>query len=184
MKRCPKCSLVYFDNALDFCLEDGAKLVAASNSSEEMPTVTKSNKPITTTDKTVSLPFSGVSPTIGFDDLQQQKNKPQTILPVEAAKTNLIKEKVTVQTYKILEVAPIVLSLTHNWWQWIHLNNQYYSSLSGFLVSANFLMWLLLLLAGATVSFFALKKCENKAFAYTSFVILAVNFILFLVPKR
>ena len=26
MKRCPKCSADYFDNMIEFCLEDGAKL--------------------------------------------------------------------------------------------------------------------------------------------------------------
>jgi len=74
--------------------------------------------------------------------------------------------------------------LAHNWWQWIYLNNQYYSSLSSYVLSANFLMWLLLLAAGATVSLFAVKRCKDKGFAFVSLVVLSINLILFLVPRR
>jgi len=38
MKRCPKCSFVYADSTLDFCLEDGSRLVGAA-ATEEAPTV-------------------------------------------------------------------------------------------------------------------------------------------------
>jgi hypothetical protein len=182
MKRCPKCSIDYFDNALEFCLEDGTKLVITTNSGEEIPTITKSNKPNLTAAETVNLPFSIPAKTLEFSshDLTNVKKIPQ----IETAKSNLIKETVTLQSYKVLEIAPIFISLAHNWWQWIYLNNQYYSSISSFLVSANFLMWLLLLIAGTSISLLAIKKSPNKGFAFTSLVILSINLILFLVPKR
>jgi hypothetical protein len=83
-----------------------------------------------------------------------------------------------------LEIAPIVIALALNWWQWIYLNNQYYSSFSSYVLSANFLMWLLLLTTGTALSLFAVKRCKNKRFAFASLVILSVNLILFLVPRR
>ncbi|MDQ3041790.1 MAG: hypothetical protein M3R11_05350 [Acidobacteriota bacterium] len=61
----------------------------------------------------------------------------------------LIKDKVTEQSNSVLELAPFVIALAHNWWQWIYLNNQYYSSFSTYVLSANFIMWLLLLTTGA-----------------------------------
>ncbi len=182
MKRCPQCRVDYFDNALEFCLEDGAKLVNSTNFVDEKPTITQPNKPNQTTAKTVNFPFSNASETLEFSGPSPKHI--QTISPSETLKSNLIKENLTLQSHKVLEIAPIFISLAHNWWQWIYLNNQYYSSISSFLISANFLMWLLLLIAGAGVSLLAIKRSPNKAFAFTSLVILSINLILFLVPKR
>jgi hypothetical protein len=95
-----------------------------------------------------------------------------------------LKEKVALQGFKDLEIPPIVVSLSHNWWQWVYLNNQYYSSFSSYVFSANFLMWLLLLVGSAVVGLLAVKLCRNKGFVYTSLVILAINLLLFLVPER
>lgn len=164
-------------------MEDGTKLISLKELKPEKLTITKSEESNPTLAETVSLPFSGISSTSDLRGLQKE-GEVQTNFFDQTARSNLIKETVTSQTYKILEVAPIVLSLAFNWWQWLYLNNQYYSSLSSFLVSANFLMWLVLLIFGVSLSFFTLKKCENKSLAYVSLVILAVNFILFLVPKR
>lgn len=175
MKNCPKCNLNYSDATLDFCLEDGTRLVAATKSEAEMPTVTRRNKPQATTEKTVNLPFPNPAKMLEF----QNANDAQTI-----SQTDLLKEKVGEQSNKILEFAPLVIALAHNWWQWLYLNNQYYSSLSTYVLSANFLMWLLLLAAGATVGLLAVRRLSDKGFAVTGLVILAVNLLLFLVPKR
>ena len=181
MKRCPQCRLDYFDEMIEFCLEDGSRLVLVSNSLEdEIPTVTKLNKSNPSTQDTVNLPFSNIPPTLETN----LPNKAETPSSVETAKTNDLKEKAVSQSYKALEIAPIVVSLAHNWWQWVYLNNQYYSSFSAYVFSANFLMWLLLLIASAAVGLLALKLCSNKGFAYTGLVILAINLLLFLVPKR
>jgi len=175
MKRCPKCSIEYFDNTLEFCLEDGMRLVSALSYETETPAATQSNKPNPSTEKTVSLPFSNPSKTLDFGGA----NKFQKII-----QTDLVKEKITQPGNKFLEIAPIVFALAHNWWQWIYLNNQYYSSFSSYVLSANFLTWLLLQAAGATLSLFVVKRCKNKSFAFASLVILSINLILFLVPKR
>jgi hypothetical protein len=45
-------------------------------------------------------------------------------------------------------------------------------------------MWLLLLITGGATGLLAVKYGRNKGFAYTSLVILAINLLLFLVPKR
>ncbi len=170
MKRCPQCKIEYFDEILEFCLEDGAKLVQFSGS----PTATKSNKPNPATAETVNLPFSNVPETVDF------KNAP-VVVPDNLTK---LPEAVASQSYRALEVAPIVIALAHNWWQWVYLNNFPYYSFTAYVASANFLMWLLLLAAGAAVGFLALKLCQNKGFAYASLVMMAINLILFLVPNR
>jgi|GEM_PF-1201215 len=181
MKRCPKCKLDYFDEILEFCLEDGSKLFTVTTSGET-PTVTRLNPSSPTTEKTVNLPYVKAPGTLPFETPNAAAHN--QIVEKSGGSSDLLKEKVTDKTFRILETAPIVLSLAHNWWQWIYLNNQYYSSLTGFLLSANFLMWLLLLTAGASISLLALKYSRNKKFAYTSLVILAINLLLFLVPKR
>ena len=175
MKRCPKCSIEYFDNTLEFCLEDGMKLVTPLSYETATPIVNQSNQPNSSTEKTVNLPFSNPAKTLELGDANDFQTIPQT---------DLLKVRVAHQSNKILEIAPIVIVLAHNWWQWIYLNNQYYSSLSSYVLSANFLMWLLLLAAGAAVSLFAVKRCKNKGLAFASLVILSINLILFLVPKR
>jgi hypothetical protein len=82
-----------------------------------------------------------------------------------------------------LEITPIIISLAHNWWQWVYLNKQDYLTFTSYVSSANFLVWLLLLVAGASVGMLVLKLCQNKSCAYTGLVILAINLLLFLVPK-
>ncbi len=175
MKRCPKCSIEYFDNTLEFCLEDGMRLVSARSYETETPTVTQPNKPKSSTEKTVNLPFSKRAKTLEFGGANDVQTIPQT---------DLLKERIAQQSNKTLEIAPIIIALAHNWWQWIYLNNQYYSSLSSYVLSANFLMWLLLLATGAAVSLFVVKRCKNKGFAFASLVIFSINLILFLVPRR
>ncbi len=188
MKHCPQCNLDYFDNTLEFCLEDGAKLFLVSNQkpstiqNNETPTVTKSNSPNSATEKTLHLPFPTAVQNINTEETNRAANF-QTVPPQETIASNaLVRE--TDLNYKILEIAPIVLALSHNWWQWLYLNNQYYSSLATYVLSANFLMWVLLLIAGATVSLLALRHSRNRIFIYTSLIILSINLLLFLVPKR
>lgn len=176
MKRCPKCSLIYSDDTLDFCLEDGTRLASGGQSETEVPTVTLPNKPDAATAKTVDLFFSN-PPAKSFES--SVADSAPTIL-----QTNPLKDKVAQKSNKILEIAPLVIALAHNWWQWIYLNNQNYSSFSNYILSANFLMWLLLLTLGTAAGLLAVKRCQNRVFAYTSLVILSINLILFLVPKR
>ncbi len=175
MKRCPKCNIEYFDVSLEYCLEDGARLFASSSTATAKSVVTQSDTPISSTEKTFHLPFSSPAETLDFSRENPVKTIPQA---------DLIKEKVVQQSTRILEIAPFVIALAHNWWQWIYLNNQYYSSFYSYVLSANFLIWMLLLITGAVSGLIAIKRCRNKGFVFASLVILSINLILFLVPKR
>ena len=119
------------------------------------------------------MPFSDRTETLASDEVEHPK------IP----QANLIREKVVRQTATVLEIAPVVVALAHNWWQWIYLNSQPYASFTNYITSANFLIWLLLLTAGALVSLFAVKRGQNRGFAFASLVILSINLILFMVPK-
>jgi len=174
MKRCPKCNIEYFDITLEFCLEDGTRLVLNSTNQTETPTVTRHNKPDLSTEKTVNLPYPSPANTLKISNT----NSPQAFSP-----TNLVDEKAAQQSNRIWEIAPFVVALAHNWWQWIYLNNQYYSSFSSYVLSANFLMWLLLLATGTILGLIGIKRCQIKAFSISSLVILSINLILFMVPK-
>ena len=50
MKRCPQCTTEYYDDMLEFCLEDGAKLHTVSKPKTDAPTITKPNPPDLLTD--------------------------------------------------------------------------------------------------------------------------------------
>ncbi|MGB7210062.1 MAG: hypothetical protein WBD27_15505 [Pyrinomonadaceae bacterium] len=174
MKRCPKCNADYFDNMLEFCLEDGTRLTFASQSTgattartiPQTPTVGQQPAPLSNlnSEETVVIRNVGdAKPTI-------------TDTPLQIAEQS--------QTAKILETAPIVLALAHNWWQWLYLEKQYVSSITDYILSANFLMWLLLLASGILVSLLAVKHSKNKTLGIISMVALAINLILFLVPRR
>jgi hypothetical protein len=175
MKRCPNCSIEYFDMTLEFCLEDGTRLVHNSTNQTETPTINRVNKLDLPTEKTVNLPYS--QPANFTEKINQNFSHP---LP----KTILTNEKTISQQNQILEIIPFVIALAHNWWQWIYLNNQYYSSFSSYVLSANFLMWLLLLAVGTILGLLGIKRCQVKTFSIASLVILSINLILFIVPKR
>lgn len=174
MKRCPKCNADYFDNMLEFCLEDGTRLISASQSSgatttrtiPQTPTVGQQPAPLSNLHSEETVVIRNVAdakPTIADGPLQIAEQS---------------------QTAKIMETAPIVLALAHNWWQWLYLEKQYVSSITEYILSANFLMWLLLLASGTIVSLLALKHSKNKTLGIISLVALAINLILFLVPRR
>ena len=115
MKRCPQCNIEYFDTTLEFCLEDGTRLISIPSYETETPTVTQSNKPNPATEKTLHLPFSSPAETLELSGA----NPVQTI-----RQTNLIKEKVAQESNSVLQIAPFIIALAHNWWQWIYLNSQ------------------------------------------------------------
>ena len=175
MKSCPKCATEYFDDMLEFCLEDGAKLSPVLKSEDDAPTITKQSPINPFTEKTFNLPYSNAPKTVEI-------NKPNDI-PTTALNPKSETAPAFAQV-KILEILPVIFALAHNWWQWLYVGNQYISSIPSFLISANFLLWLLLLTAGAAVSIFSVKRSQNKNFAIVSLVILSVNLILFLVPKH
>ena len=171
MKRCPKCNADYFDNMLEFCLEDGMRLSFASQSAGVTIPTTHPTPP------TIQQPGPLVTSHSEETVVMQRPGLPETA-------AGLKNEAEQPQTAKILETAPIVLALAHNWWQWIYLDKTYVYSITDYIVSANFLMWLLLLGSGAAVSLLAVKHSKNKTLGIISLVALAINLILFLVPRR
>ena len=176
MKSCPKCSFSYNDDTLEFCLEDGTRLISAENFDSEIPTITISDNQKRQAAKTNSLPFLPPSPeTSGLPANRSNKTVPQSIL---------LKEKAIEKTNKVLEIAPFIIALAHNWWQWVYLSGQSYASFTTYLASANFLVWLVLLGAGTTLGLLSLKRVGNRNFAIAGLVIIAINLLLFLVPKR
>lgn len=164
MKRCPKCDAEYLDNTLEFCLEDGTRLILNNN-----PTTAKT---------AVLNDFSLQSP------VELETSKETIAQNKDTNKLTNIKAKAASQGIKIIEIAPIVLSLTHNYWQWLYLNKTNYYDTISFLTSSHFVVWLLLLISGAMASFIALKYGKNKGFAMVSLVILAINFLLSIVPTK
>src|SRR5437763_6978855 len=62
MKQCPKCSRVYADDSLNFCLDDGEWLL--SDSKDEAPTAIISGSESNAGQPTQTLPGSGESTVI------------------------------------------------------------------------------------------------------------------------
>ena len=171
MKRCPQCKRT-FDDGLDFCLEDGMRLNSLLPGS---PTVTTEAKRAKTAEQTVAFPIATAKPVnvlLRTDEVETVVARADGIIPISH------------QTSVIFEYAALVIALAHNWWQWLYLEKQYVSSIVEYIISADFLMWLLLLASGTAISLFVVRKSERKIFGVLSLVILAINLILFLVPKR
>ena len=176
MKRCPKCNTDYFDNMIEFCLEDGVKLNLLSNTEQEIGTITHTASRNPATAKTVDLPFSSpLSPL--------RSGSPENPSPTISVGKK-IETKVKTKSIETLAIAPIVISLLHNWIQWLYVSHQNFDSIGAFLISLNFLVWVILLILGSVLGLLALKFCEKKGFAYVSLVILAINLLLLLVPRR
>ncbi|NOT48154.1 MAG: hypothetical protein HOP17_10460 [Acidobacteria bacterium] len=173
MKRCPKCNADYFDNMIGFCLEDGTRLSAtnAGTATEQATPPTAEagfgvHAPIANRDseETVVIPAKDIGTVAG------------TAIDRDAQPDS--------RFARVIEIVPVVIALAHNWWQWLYLEKTYVSSITDYLLSANFLMWLLLLSAGTASGIYSLKHSKNKSFAIISLVVLAINLILFVVPRR
>ncbi|MGB7068933.1 MAG: hypothetical protein WBD22_05520 [Pyrinomonadaceae bacterium] len=178
MKRCPNCNAEYSDNSLEFCLEDGSRLAMLA---------AKPSEPVTSSSPVGQRPMTVATEVIfGIgNQAQRAPAKAEETVTIVADKTTLVSpDKSTSTANRLLELSPIVIALAHNWWQWLYIEGTYISSIASFIVSAPFLMWLLLLAAGVSICLIAVKRAERKEFAYTSLVILAINLILFLVPRR
>ena len=184
MKLCPKCNLNYSDDTLEYCLEDGTRLIFRDL--PETPTLVRPNTTNVADVPTINLPLVNQEQNIHTNQLSEAATASVGVAAEETSLANLSDERTAASapSSKILEIAPVVVSLAHNWWQWVYLNNQYYYSFGSYVLSANFLMWLLLLAAGAVLGLFVLKRGSNKSFAILGLVILAINLLLFLVPKR
>lgn len=180
MKMCPQCKTEYFDNALEFCLDDGSKLKSAEHNAETPTVVNYASQTAKNTEKFSDVPrpdlnklHSQIKPT---DTSEVSKTINQTVTQT----INSVKDT----GITTVEIAPIIFAMAHNWWQWLYLDKTENVSVSSFLLSPAFLTWMVLLSAGIITGVTVLKRFSKKNFAYAGLVILAVNFILFLVPRR
>lgn len=184
MKSCPKCKSVFFDETLEFCMEDGSPLVLTSPEKEEVPTVIKNKSDFAVAEKT--LEFSEQNQPL-TNYLHEAKNTRQIeinpTVKIEEKLTNF-KEKVSYQGLRTIEVLPIILALANNYWQWLYLNRTNYEDTLSFLISVNFIVWFSLLVFGSISCFIAIKYGKNRGFAITALVILAINLLLSIVPLK
>ena len=178
MKVCGQCKKNYYDETLEFCLDDGSLLSKIDNKNNELLTATKLKSGFENTQ--AETVFLNNSPITKKPDLPE--TQPAILQTLTQKKENL-KQNVATTSQKFLEVSPIVLALAHNYWQWLYLFKQSTSQLSDFLTSYNFIIWILLLLCGLMFGAFSLKYSKNKGFAITAMVVLAINLILSIVPK-
>lgn len=166
MKSCPQCKVDYLDDTLEFCLEDGTRLIISKDTN---PT----NARTAVLNNLVNQPQS-----------EFEISKEPFVKSKDTNKLTQIKEKATSQGIKIIEIAPIVLSLTHNYWQWLYLNKTTYPDTISFLTSIHFVIWLFLLIIGVIISVISLKYGKFKGFAVTGLVILAINLLVSIVPIK
>lgn len=175
MKRCPICNTDYLDDTLEFCLEDGSRLL-------KPPPLQETNRP---TEPAVPYLNPGQAETVRL----QMPNEIETAADIKKPTAGLLEKKETAKkniaetSMKILETAPIVFALAHNYWQWLYLSRQPAYDLTAFLTSYSFLIWMFLLCGGLLFGLFSLKYGSKKGFAVTALVVLAINVILSIVPK-
>ena len=178
MKRCPKCQADYFDEMLEFCLEDGAKLTVVGSSA-----TTADTKVLNTGKNNIETMFFDASAelpkTVEVKDAATVSNRPASVTEPLSLKQNAVEKG-----YRALEIGTLVLALAHNWLQWLYVDRQYYGSVSGFLFSTQFLIWFLMLCAGTAAGLLTLKFSRKKGLAYVGLIILAINFLLLLVPRK
>jgi len=195
MKRCSKCNTDYFDNMLEYCLEDGAKLLDfADNDGDLNKFLLHQIPPIRTATKTAVLPINAFEndfgsiqsdefkTDVGLKQLQNQSEKMGKTGKTEQI-SEQIKDSIKTRWFNVLEIAPIVLAFAHNYWQWLYLSKQYYYGFAEYILSANFLIWFALLICGVIFGIISFKYGKNKKFAITALIVLAINFLLVLIPK-
>lgn len=178
MKRCVVCKKEYYDETLEFCLDDGTRLQKTdkiNNETLSAPLIKPNQK--SNQDETVQMSKHSA---VQKPDLFETEK----ILHKESdGKKDVIKRNIADTSLNILETSPIVLALTHNYWQWLYLYRQPTYDLKAFFASYNFLIWLFLLISGLLFGLFSLKYGNKKGFAITALVVLAINVILSIVPK-
>lgn len=178
MKRCPTCRKEYYDETLEFCLDDGSNLQKVNQLNKEKSIIEAlKQNPDFVEDQTVQ--FENIKE-IHFPDLKNPETYPKKL---SKEKTEIIKRNLTNTTQKILEISPIIFALAHNYWQWLYLYKQPIYQLTVFFTSYNFLVWIFLLFGGLIFGLFSLKYSKNEGFAITALVVLAINVILSIVPK-
>ncbi len=170
---------------MEFCLEDGTPLVLMPQPQAEETLLKKPLRP--TFPASPNAPLTEILPQNSLPLTQPSPQPPETIEQktiLTSPKTAVIKEQVVHQGSKVLEILPIIFALMQNYWQWLYFSRPADFEFPQFLWSTNFLVWLVLFLCGIGFSISALKFVKNRGFAIVSLVILAINFILCVVPRK
>lgn len=186
MKRCAKCYRQYADLTLEFCLEDGTPLVTFQSSNVEQTAVLYPLPPTVAAPLKVAEPET--LPDFSLPETQAavlpRPTEKQQLQATITNKTEVLKEKAISKGFQVLEIIPIIFALMQNYWQWLYFSRPQDFQFPDFLWSSNFLVWLVLTLFGLSLSLFALKSAKNKGFAIVGLVILAINLLLCIVPRR
>lgn len=177
MKKCPRCQVAYYDDTLVFCLEDGTELRTVSGQSAV------ATEQFSVDEKSVETMFINETSELPKTVAAHDGNTLKQNLP-NPTQISSLKEKAVEKGYRTLELGTLIFALAHNWWQWLYVDRQNYGSVSDFLFSADFVIWFLLLSVGTTAGLLTLKFSRNKTFAYFGLVVLAINFILLIVPRK
>jgi hypothetical protein len=185
MKSCSSCNLKYADDTLQFCLNDGTQLVALSNELEEPPTVfssqTKTDERSRTT--TTDINTSSIN-SVNLRDSIETATK-SNVLPGAEPSRALSEADANEKLYsQVLSFAPVTVALIQNYWQWLYMAEYNSFQFPVLLWNLRFWVWLILLSGGAAVCILALRQNNNKGFAVVGLVVLAINFLLCLVPRR
>lgn len=182
MKRCPQCSADYFDNMIEFCLEDGTKLLDIGIDQTAHLDTERSTEALPDAEVETVAKFPPItdSPEIYAGEASSIQTHEAKITTGNSSK---LKQSFADKWYKLLEYTPITVALAHNYWQWLYLSRQNYYQFFEYLFSANFLIWFALLITGIIFGIISLKYGKSKSFAITALIILAVNLILFMVPR-
>ncbi len=181
MKECLQCLAKYFDNMLEYCLDDGTKLLSTAETTAA-PTQPNAVFPKVAPAAGKTIEFSpSVDQTNGETETIQIET--QKVKQNRHAQTDKIKNSAISQSLVFLEHAPLIIALAHNYWQWLYLSKLYYNGFTAYVLSPSFLFWVVLLMLGTGFSVSALKYCVSKKFAVTALVVLAINVLLYLVPK-
>ena len=105
MKSCPKCNRT-FENSLDFCLEDGTRLVSMPAGSTP---VTVEAKAVHTVPPTVAYPIAPIH--AAANDLSRAAEV-ETVV----ARKEILGADTVSRSNPAFEYAAIAVALAHNWW--------------------------------------------------------------------
>jgi hypothetical protein len=172
MKRCPKCRTDYFDNMLDFCLDDGERLLTPGQN-EELKKTAPTQAETVAFDKKDYAPVNNFFTRDAADQIQSRIEN----------KSEKIKQEIKQRWVKWLEIMPIIPALAHIYWQWLYLSRKYYYQFYDYFFSSEFIIWLLLLIITLIFGIISLKFSIRKDFAITALIVLAINVLLSIVPK-
>ncbi len=187
MKSCPSCNLKYADDTLQFCLSDGTGLVVYSAEPEEPPTVFASRTKTAERSWINNNEFDTAAPSgsIYAPDTAEIAANPHDSPNPEINSRVESKESASEKSLaQVLSFAPVTIALMQNYWQWLYMAEYNSFQFPALLWNLHFYLWLLLLGGGAALCILALRQNINRGFAIIGLIILSINFLLCLVPRK